>query len=369
MKIGFDAKRAFLNSSGLGNYSRYTITGMTQLFPENEYTLYTTRTGLYDAPPSARIVMPEGFLSRRFPSAWRSLWLDRQLENDRIDLFHGLSNEIPLKSSKKHYKSCVTIHDLIFLRLPELYRASDRSIYRQKTRYAVRNADHIIATSEQTKRDLIELLHAEPSKVSVIYQGCNPLFYAPATIEEKERVRIKYALPDRYILYVGTVEERKNLLRVAEAMHLSGIDYPLIAAGKRTPYADRVESYVAEKKIRNFHLIGEVAASDLPALYQMAGVFIYPSVYEGFGIPVLEALNSGLPVITSAGGCLEESGGEGSRLINPLRSEEIGEALHEVLENTQLRRSMVENGLLHAMKFREQETIPKLFNVYTSCLK
>ncbi len=368
MQIGFDAKRAFFNYSGLGNYSRYVISGICNMYPENEYLLYTPGKGKYVPPENSRIIEPDS-LGKKFPSLWRSFSLARKITKDHTTLYHGLSNEIPAGSEKRPFKTCVTIHDLIFMKYPAFYPVTDRMIYRKKVLYAVKNAGHIIATSEQTRRDLIELLHAVPEKISVVYQGCNPAFYIPAAKEEKERIRKKYNLPENFLLSVGTVEERKNLLRIAEAMHTGKIDFPVIAAGRRTPYAVKVEKYINEKKINHFRLIGEIPAEDLPALYQMATAFLYPSLYEGFGIPVLEAINSGVPVITSAGGCLEETGGKGAVLVNPLKSEEIADAIRLLLDNSQLRETLIEKGYSHAAGFRDEVTIPRLYSVYESCLK
>ncbi len=369
MRIGFDAKRAFLNSSGLGNYSRYVISGLSGMFPDNEYLLYTPGRKNYAPPDGTRVLGPGTAVSRLLPSLWRTLWLAGDAEADAVDLFHGLSNEIPFGSSRRSFRTCVTIHDLIFLRMPHLYPATDRSIYRLKTSLAVRHADHIIATSEQTKRDLVEILSADPERISVVYQGCQPRFYNPAGNLETERVKKKYDLPEQFLFYVGTIEKRKNLLRVAEALSIGNLDIPVIAAGRKTAYATEVENFAVKKKLNHFRLIGEVPAEDLPAMYQLASVFIYPSIYEGFGIPVLEALNSGTPVITSSGGCLEESGGEGALLVNPYASDEIADAIVRILDSQDLREALIRKGRSHALQFRDEITIPRLYDVYKKCLQ
>ena len=175
MRIGYDAKRAFHNLSGLGNYSRNIITLMSRFYPANEYYLYTPgireNTGQF-LPSGAILRTPETFLSKKFGSVWRSVCLAKWLQKDRIDIYHGLSNELPLNIKGTGVRSVVTIHDLIFIRFPELYNRIDRNIYRQKVNYAVRIADRTIAISEQTKRDIVEFTNIKPEKVSVIYQSC-----------------------------------------------------------------------------------------------------------------------------------------------------------------------------------------------------
>lgn len=368
MRTGFDAKRAFLNSSGLGNYSRYVINGLCEKYPANEYYLYTTGEGSFVPPSHSVVRKPSGFPGKQFPSYWRTFSLAADLERDRIELFHGLSNEIPRLPQKRNFRTVVTIHDLIFIRHPELYPFTDRSFYLWKTRYAVRHADHIIATSEQTRSDLIELIGAYPKKISVVYQSCDPRFGIPVSEDEKERIRQKYRLPGRFILSVGTVEERKNLLGIAEALRLGRIDIPVISAGRKTAYAAKTENFVRENKLHDFRLLGEVPSADLPAIYQMATIFIYPSFYEGFGIPVLEAISSGLPVITSAGGCLEESGGEGALFVDPHDPSQLSEAIRTLLNNEPLCSDLTAKGLLHAAEFSQEKTLAQLYKTYELCL-
>lgn len=168
MRIGFDAKRAFLNASGLGNYSRNMISYLTKQFPENEYFMFTPKTSdRFDfiKDNAARTILPQTTFHRTCTSYWRTYSLTGELSKYNLDLYHGLSNEVPYNIVHSDVKSVVTIHDLIFLRLPKLYKRIDRNIYEKKFRYACANADKIIAISEQTKRDIIDFL--EPMKVKL----------------------------------------------------------------------------------------------------------------------------------------------------------------------------------------------------------
>ncbi len=372
MRIGFDAKRAFSNHTGLGNYSRFTINALSRLYSENEYFLFTPslrEKDFYEAPANARLCLPDTLWLKQLKGYWRTYGINKQLKREGIELFHGLSNEIPLGIEKTGVRSVVTIHDLIFMRFPELYKPIDRRIYQKKTANAVKNADRIIAISRQTKDDLVELLGVEENRIRIIYQGCNPWFYEKKNVEELAGISLKYSLPENYILYIGTIEERKNLLEIIRALHEGNIDIPLVAIGKKTSYFDRIAEYIAVHNVPNIIFHHHIENHDLPSIYQKASALVYPSRYEGFGIPVLEALNSGIPVITSRGGCLEETAGDGGLSVTPGNTGELSEAIRRVIHDTALKEKLVKAGMLHALKFREENTIPQLNELYKECLR
>jgi len=367
MRIGFDAKRAFHNFSGLGNYSRFAISNICRFYPENECFLYTpgmADRNLFHPPEGSVVRQPDLGLWNLKGSLWRSFRLTGWLKEDGIDLFHGLSNELPYGIHRSRVRSVVTIHDLIFMEHPELYKPLDRKIYERKVRYATRAASTIIAVSEQTKQDIVRFLDVDKSRIKVVYQGCNKQFYKGVSEDALQNSRRQFALPSDYLLYVGTIEERKNLLRVVMALHRGKIDIPLVVVGKKTSYFNQVKEYIDLHQVPNIHFLDQVQTSNLPAIYQGSRGFIYPSSYEGFGIPILEALNSGVPVITSRGGCLEETAGKGGLLIDPLKQEEMIEAITLIIEDTALKDRLIREGGAHALKFREEQTIPALYNVY-----
>jgi glycosyltransferase involved in cell wall biosynthesis len=372
MRIGFDAKRAYHNNTGLGNYSRSVINALCRLYAGNDYLLYTPSTGknkIYTHPEDANIGLPPAHWFGPLKNYWRSFGLGQRLKKDQIDLFHGLSNEIPSGLHKTGVKSVVTIHDLIFMRLPRLYHPLDRYIYEKKVRNAIKTADKIIAISRQTRDDLVELFKADERKIRIIYQGCNPWFYEKVTEEIKSEIRKKYELPDKYLLYIGTIEERKDLLSIIRAIHEHRINIPLVAVGKRTAYYSMVKKYIEKHGIVNVLFYHHIENRDLPSIYQQAEAFIYPSHYEGFGIPVLEALNSGIPVITSRGGCLEETAGNGGLFVDPGNAEQLADAIRSVTENPEVRQKLVKEGSKHALLFREERTIPDLIDLYKECLQ
>jgi glycosyltransferase involved in cell wall biosynthesis len=370
MNIGFDAKRAFFNRSGLGNYSRSTIQILSRYFSENNYFLFTPtlkKSISFIKAENIRFVEPEGKFDCFFKSYWRTFKLTKQLQENKIDVYHGLSNELPKTIGRAKTKSLVTIHDLIFIRYPELYKVIDRKIYEMKFRFSSRMADKVIAISEQTKNDLIEFFDISPSKIEVVYQGCNAAFYEQLDRNAKKQVREKYNLPAQYILSVGTIEERKNVLNIVKALNTAQIEIPLVVIGRATPYLQTIKQYIRENKLEKqilfFH---NVPLQDLPALYQMAEVFVYPSVFEGFGIPILEALNSKVPVITSRGGCFSEAGGPSSIYVQANNPEELSDAIKSVLSDSEKRKKMIEDGLIYAQNFRDEKIAQNLMKVYLS---
>ncbi len=372
MRIGFDAKRAFLNATGLGNYSRNILRALSHYYPDNEYFLYTPakKTSLFDTKGQHYIINePAGILNRLSKSYWRSFSLTKQLKSDKLDIFHGLSHELPYDTNKTGIKTVVTIHDLIFLRFPELYRMLDRKIYLKKFKYACENADQVIAISKQTASDIQEFFGTDRSKIEVVYQGCNPAFNREVNNSEKETIRNKYGFPESFILYVGSIEERKNLLSLVKAVNIGKIKLPLVVIGAKTRYFKKVEEYIGRNNISGTYFLESISNEDLPAVYQSAQVFVYPSVFEGFGIPILEALYSGTPVITSKDGCFKEAGGPSSVYIDPDDPEEIAGAIKKVTENSGLRRRMKNDGYEHAMNFNDDKVAKNIMDVYLKVIK
>lgn len=370
MKIGFDAKRFFLNQTGLGNYSRDLVKGVLELEEENEYFLFTPdgeidlKTRFLKEHSNTKIIKPKG-LYKKFKSYWRSVRLEKELLKNEVELFHGLSHEIPKKNKLSKIKYVTTIHDLIFLRYPENYGKIDRGIYKKKVEYACANSDVIIAISEQTKRDLIEFLKVPEDKIKVVYQSCATSFGHQSDYRYKELVRKKYNLPENYILYVGTIEKRKNLVALVEAIGKSNTQLPLVAVGKQTDYTKEVIEKINEYKLGSqVALLQNVNFLDLPSIYQSANLFVYPSFFEGFGIPVLEALYSQVPVIAATGSCLEEAGGPNSIYVDPHDTEQLAQEIDRVIEYTNLQLMMKEKGIEYAKRFTSQKQAEEVMKIY-----
>lgn len=354
MRIGFDAKRLYNNFTGLGNYSRTLVENLHQYFPEDEYYLYTpkVRQDIVTAPflehPDYKTEHYQGPLK----SLWRSSFIKKDLKKDEIDIYHGLSHEIPFNLHRTKIRSVVTIHDIIFLTYPAMYTAIDRAIYNYKFRYACKYADKIIAISECTKRDIIEHFGTSPEKIDVIYQSIQPTFYSMQSEDAATLIVKKYNLPKDYLLYVGAINSRKNLLGIVKSMAFLPRDMqiPLIIIGNGHQYKKEVLEYAEKAGLtKHLQLISIVHDPlELQAIYQKARIFIYPSFYEGFGLPVTEALLSKVPVITSNQSSLPEAGGPSSYYINPNQPEEMAEAIKIILSDEIRRQNMIENGYLYA---------------------
>jgi len=372
MKIGYDAKRAFFNNTGLGNYSRWLIKTVAYFHPENSCFLYTPRAknnprlGFLAHFTNIYTVIPE---SKLFTSWWRSKGIVRDLKRDGIELYHGLSHELPAGIKQSGIPSVVTVHDLIFMRFPKQFGWFNYYIYRAKLKHACRVADKIIAISQKTKDDLIELLQIDPEKIEVIYQGCDVAFDVTQTVAQKVAVKLKYNLPDKYLLSVGTIEQRKNLLLIAKALKDIDKNLPLVVVGKTTRYADEVTAYLAANNLtQRVIILSNVGFDELPAIYQLASVFIYPSRYEGFGIPILEALNCGVPVIAATGSCLEEAGGPGSRYVEPDDAAGLAGEVNKLLASDGLRQAMITSGIAYAANFNDDKLALQLQQLYTNIL-
>ena len=369
MRIGYDAKRLFCNLRGLGNYSRDLIRILSQYYPENQYDLYTPEIKINVSlnAENTTVIQPGGIYKLLPSSIWRSIGLNADIKRQGDEIFHGLSQELPIGIEKLNVKKIITFHDAIFIRYPELYASSYRKIFTAKNMQSCRIADSIIAISEQSKQDAIQFFNADPEKVEVIYQGCNNIFRQMASAEDKEQIKSKYNLPTDYLLFVGAIEPRKNIAAILQAIYQEKIDIPLVVIGRETDYVRELHSIARKLKISTqIQFLHQVETIDLPAIYQMAQLFVYPSIFEGFGIPILESLCSETPVITSSGSCFEETGGEFSLYVSPQNAQEIGAAIRTVLNDYGLQKTMKTEGLLHAQKFTDDKIADRLMSLYKS---
>lgn len=379
MNIGFDAKRAYHNTTGLGYYSRTIIQLLSRYFPEHQYYLFNPRSSSRFTLEGENIheVLPSSIIDRLFSSAWRSSWVKNDLLKKNIDLYHGLSHEIPAGIQRTGIRSVVTIHDLIHERFPEQYNPIDVKIYHRKFLYACRHANRVIAISQQTKNDIVSLYGINPEKIDVCYQSCDPVFGQIIPEEERSAVRKKYNLPEKFFLSVGSIIERKNLLNVCKAMFLlrNDLDIPLVVVGDGGKYKQLVKDFVLQHGLTKRIIFlsedpfvksdpGIRQASTFAAIYQSAIAMIYPSYFEGFGAPVLEALWSRLPVITSNRSCLPEVGGDGAYYVDPDQSLEIATAMRNIYADESLRKNMIEKGWKQAQLFSPSIYVQNMMDIY-----
>lgn len=355
LKIGFDAKRAVLNDTGLGNYSRRVIDELSRMHGDWQLRLYTPR--MREQPRLESILGRRGVAVALPSGMWRhasGLWrvrggLTADLRRDGIELFHGLSNELPLDIARAGVASVVTIHDVIYRRCPDNYTAIDRRLYDWKYGRSARNATRIVAISKRTAADIVELYDVDPAKIDIIYQSCHPQFAQPVSDVRRAELRSRYALPQRYIALVGTVERRKNAMLAVRALPMIDPEVKLVIVGRsRQGYAEEVIAEARRMGVAGRLVMIEGMPFDLlPALYAGAEVAAYPSRYEGFGLPVVEALSAGTPVIAATGSCLEEAGGPGAIYVDPDDAEGFAAAACRLLADAGLRRDMAQRGRRH----------------------
>ena len=373
MKIGFDAKRFFNNFTGLGNYSRFVIRALSEHAPENEYMLFTPKVKAHAelnsilSSHNIRVVTPPyGYSLFSAGSIWRTWGISRSAEAKELNVYHGLSQELPI-NLPANVKKIVTVHDLIFIRYPHLYKSIDTAIYKAKVKAACKQANRIVAISRQTKEDIVHFLNVDAAKIDVVYQGCHPNFKKVYSADQINSFRTKYDLPRHYILSVGTIEERKNVLLLIKAIALLPIDLRIhvVIIGRSTDYKRKIVEQAAKMRVSQWLIfLHDVSFVDLPAIYQGAEVFVYPSIFEGFGIPIVEALESAVPVIATKGSSLQEAGVPGAIYLDPENEQEMFDHLKRVLSDNDLRKKMIEEGREHIKQFEPGVIADKIMKVY-----
>ncbi|MDE5651257.1 MAG: glycosyltransferase family 4 protein [Duncaniella sp.] len=359
MLIGFDAKKIVSNLTGIGNYSRGLV-NLLSADGADKCVLFAPDKGNdkclsgLDMNGNVEFVY-SGSGSGIGKNYWRNFSIVNDIKRSGVDLFHGVSNELPFGIAKAGCKTAVTIHDLIFIRYPHTYDFLSRKILEVKTRYACRVADRIIAVSEQTKRDIVEFYGVAPEKIDVLYQGCHTAFKRRVSADEMAEVRRIYDLPERYMVSVGTIEERKNHRTVVDAVSRLTDDVPLLIVSKRTRLQRKIEEQIERLGLGDrVRIINGVPFNHLPALYQGSELAIYLSYFEGFGIPVLEGITSGVPVIAATGSCLEEAGGKGAVYCDPFDAAGVAEAMHSLLTSPERRGELVAEGEKHIAAFTDE---------------
>ena len=341
--IGFDAKRIVRNGTGLGSYARTLVNALS----ENEHlqlNLYAPDEGRDDLRQQivnrekVKFVYPEGLHFRFQRDLWRTKGVVKQLKEDGVQLYHGLSGELPAGLKAAGIPGVVTIHDLIFLRHPEYYHWWDVEIYRRKFKSTLKEASRIIAISECTKRDILYYGDFPEDKIDVIYQGCSNRFRKSVSEADKKRVKAKYNLSDNFILNVGSIEARKNVLLAVKALGCLLDSFRMVIVGRHTKYTDEVIADVKKNGLEDrVQILHGIPDDDLPVIYHLAKVFVYPSRYEGFGIPIIEAIQTGLPVVACTGSCLEEAGGPDCLYVSPDDVEGMANAIKQAIAEKDVR--------------------------------
>lgn len=366
--IGYDAKRIVRNGTGLGSYGRTLVNDLAPLMPDTTLRLYAPDAGRDDLRcqvqprENVRFCYPRHLRFRLQRDWWRMKGVVKDLRRDGVELYHGLSGELPEGLSAAGIPGVVTVHDLIFLRHPEFYPAIDAFFYKLKFRKMLREATRIIAISACTKRDILYYGDFPEDRIDLVYQSCSTRFSQPVSPSLLVEARRKYRLPQRYVLNVGTVEVRKNILLGIRAMAKLPADLHLVIVGRQTKYQKQLDAEIRKLGLGNrIHFLQGVPNTLLPAVYRQAEAFIYPSRYEGFGVPVIEAIQSGLPVVAATGSCLEEAGGPDSLYVDPDDADGAAAAVLSAMEN---RTGMVERSRHYVRRFENQDVASQVLEVY-----
>lgn len=371
MKIGIDYTAALKQSGGIGRYTRGLITTLAQLDQHNQYTLLASsdapRPGLqtFQNYPnfSYKIYpLPERWLT----IAWHRFYLPVPVEwaAGRLDLFHSPNFILP---PTRQAKTLLTVHDLSFIRHPQGAVASLRKWLNRVVPRSLARADHILADSESTKQDLIEIFNLKPADITVVGAGVEERFHPIADPAALAVVRQRYRLPDSFILGLGTLEPRKNFTGLITAFAQSPVHethHLVIAGGKGWLYDDIFAAAQTSLMADRIHLVGFVADGDLPALYSLADIFAYPSHYEGFGIPVIEAMACGTAVVCANNSCLPEVAGDAALQVTATDTLALAEALAQLANNPELRAQAIQEGFRQARKFTWRAAAERLLAVY-----
>ncbi len=391
MHIALDYTTGIYPGAGVARYTRSLVEALARLDGRNRYSLFYANRGLPRGTPEerqARHVMKAhpNFKGVEVPMSVREMfavWQRLRLPVP-VDLFTGRCDVLhsPDFVSPPHRTGAdvITVHDLSFLVVPECAEPKLAGFLSKSVPGAVRRADRIIAVSEQTKRDLVRLMGVPQEKVTAVYNGVDERFRAAGRREagaekaEREALRRKLGLPERFVLHVGTLEPRKNLVRLIagyeQAVRGGKSDVALVLAGRKgwlyepiVAAAERVNRQSGTAGARVV-LVDYVYDGDLPLLYRMAEVFAYPSLYEGFGLPVAEAMSCGTPVLVSEDGALAEVVGDSAVVVNALSVDSIAQGLSRLLSDGELRHRLCEAGRVRAARFTWEAAAEQVLGVY-----
>lgn len=367
-RIGIDARK--VQDFGIGTYIRNLVQGLAELDQENEYVLLTGPQGreeLADLPDNFRTLIersPVYSLREQAVLSWR-------LARLRLDLYHSTHYVLPLYVPSR---VVVTIHDIIHLLYPQFLPNRLAFVYAQRMmRRSLNRANGVIAVSENTKSDLMEYFTVDSEAIRVIYNGVDETFRTKLSEEDLDRWFRQLDIRRPYLLFVGNPKPHKNLDRViqayARALEIGTFDGPLVCVGDRTAAQFKLRQRAEQLGIADrVRLLGHVAQEVLPALYQGASLFLYPTLYEGFGLPVVEAMASGTPVLTSNTSALKEIGSGCAHLVDPLDTERMAKAIARIMGDDEYRESLAEKGLDRSRDFRWPLTAERTLELYREVL-
>jgi glycosyltransferase involved in cell wall biosynthesis len=373
MRVTIDYTSAVRQHAGVGRYVRNLVSALAQVDRQNNYTLFCAG----DAPPAQEWPANFSIRTSRVPErfltvAWHKLGLPLHVERlaGAADIFHAPDFTLPPLS---HARGIVTIHDLSFLKVPECADPGLRDYLTRRVPVSVTNAARVLADSENTRRDLIELLGVPQEKISVVYAGVESRFHPERDPNRLAEVRNRYQLPELFVLFVGTIEPRKNLRRLisayAQMRRQTGLPHQLLLSGSKGWLYESIYGEVEHEGLVEYvRFPGFVADEDLPALYSLADLFVFPSLYEGFGLPPLEAMACGTPVLASNNSSLPEVLGTAARLVDAGDVAGLADAMAILLSDSSLRAHLAEAGTAQAARFTWEDAARQLLRAYRTVI-
>jgi glycosyltransferase involved in cell wall biosynthesis len=373
MRIGINIDQILYRiSGGTGRYSWNLIKSLAEIDNRNSYVLFHSRTHSKNLAVIEELNLGSNFSLRQLPfsrplasSVWsRARFWPLGFFLGQLDLVHAPTFAIPAKGSAK---LVVTVHDLAFLKFPEFYTARSLKFHQRSARIAASEADLLIAVSNSTKEDIISLLSVDEKRVKVIYEGVE---IDKSLLDKKQQVLLGLGVQKPYILFVGTLEPRKNLVRLLQAFaalkRMTDLEHRLVIVGPKGWLYEEVFRELEDKDLKESVLLTDlVSDAELSVIMNQADLFVYPSLYEGFGLPPLEAMACGTPVLTSNLSSLPEVTGDAAILINPYDIDQMASAMINILEDEELKGRLAKKGMQRAAMFSWEKMARETLEAYS----
>ena len=371
MRIGIEVRWIALSKTGFGNYTLNLIRELSRIDEKNQYYLYFNKEFQDDLTPQKKNF--HKIIIKMYSGIYKHLCipLDIVFNKRNLDLFHFAYNS---PSIWFPCKFVLTIHDASFKYIPEMLSKKDLFSISTKLYISARKAEKVITDSENSKRDIVKFFKVLEEKIAVIYLGVDESFQIISNREILNDIRRKYNLPEKYLLYVGSYLPHKNLDTLIKAFcdlkRNTNTRHSLVLCGKKGRNFLNISKLIRELQLDDcVFCIGYVPADELPILYNMSDLFIFPSLYEGFGLPILEAMACGVPVIASNSSCLPEIAGEAALLFNPRDKNELAKAIYNLLTDAKAYNYFVEKGLKRAKQFTWRKMAEGILKIYEDICK
>jgi glycosyltransferase involved in cell wall biosynthesis len=370
LRIGINARYLENPETGIEKYLRFLVNNLVMIDKKNDYVLFyrnNSSSRIVESRKISEIKTGMGDWNVFCRIFYEQFLLWRDIKNEKVDIFHGPSFMVPF-FKPKGCKYIVTIMDLSYLTCPESYTFLNRLYFHLFLKRSMTIADKIIAISESTKKEIMHNFRIHADKIVVTHLAVEEKYKLIKDNEKRINVQRKYGLPEKFMLCVGSLIPRKNIKRIIEAFKKikgDGLPHKLVVVGKKGWLYDDIFHYIDEHNLKeDIHFTGYVGYDDLPVIYCLADLFVYPSLEEGFGLPILEAFACECPVLTSNTSSMPEVAGDAAYLINPLSIDEIADGMKEMLTNKKLRVQLIKKGKGRVNDFSWKMAAEKTLNTY-----